>query len=147
MNSSQTLPSDDVAELERLLGLPVESSPNFVPTDVAVAVATGQIRGQLISAANDLGVGVREWARRLNVSPAAVSRQLRSEADLRVSTAVAMADALGLQWAFLLYDKSRFARTNSTYGWGGLVYNYGRAYVVIPPITGTASYVAEAVTY
>lgn len=43
-------------------------------------------------------VGVRELARKMKISPAAVSRQLRSEGDLRISTAVMLADALGRHW-------------------------------------------------
>lgn len=67
-----------------------------------IADLLGMIRGQLLAAAKEDGVSVREMARRLGVSAAAVSRQLRSYRDLRVSTAVLLARALKRHWSVRL---------------------------------------------
>lgn len=64
-----------------------------------IADALGSIRRQLLAAAKVEGVSVREMARRLGVSAAAVSRQLRSDHDLRVSTAVLLARTLKRHWS------------------------------------------------
>ena len=63
-----------------------------------IAGVLGTIRGQLLAAAKEDRVSTREMARRLGVSAAAVSRQLRSDRDLRVSTAVLLARALKRHW-------------------------------------------------
>ena len=67
-----------------------------------IAGALGTIRAQLLAAAREKGVSTREMARRLGVSAAAVSRQLRSDRDLRVSTAVLLARALDRRWSVQL---------------------------------------------
>ena len=67
-----------------------------------IARVLGTIRSQLLAAAKEQRVGTRELARRLGVSAAAVSRQLRSDRDLRVSTAVLLARALGRHWTLAL---------------------------------------------
>jgi DNA-binding transcriptional ArsR family regulator len=97
--SSPTLQCD--AELDTLLGGPVgELKPDL--SDIAIAVLTARARGEILAAAREAGVGVRELARRLGVSPAAVSRHLRSEGDMRLSTAALFACALGLEWRIRL---------------------------------------------
>lgn len=63
-----------------------------------IARVLGTIRRQLLAAAKEEGVSTREMARRLGVSAAAVSRQLRSDHDLRISTAVLLARALKRHW-------------------------------------------------
>ena len=68
----------------------------------AIAGVLGTIRAQLLAAAREQGVSTREMARRLGVSAAAVSRQLRSDRDLRVSTAVLLARALDRRWSVQL---------------------------------------------
>jgi DNA-binding transcriptional ArsR family regulator len=83
----------------------------FVPNhttagdDIDVASATRRIRAQLQAAAAKAGVGVRELAARLKVSPSAVSRHLRSDGDIRVSTAVLLAGALDMKWEMKLVAK------------------------------------------
>ena len=67
-----------------------------------IAGILGMIRAQLLAAAKAEGVSTREMARRLGVSAAAVSRQLRSDRDLRVSTAVLLARALNRRWSVQL---------------------------------------------
>jgi hypothetical protein len=95
-------PEDDDAALLALVGGKVTQAPQIDPSDLEVAVVVGRIRGQILAAAESEGIGVREIARRLKVSAAAVSRQLRSEGDMRVSTAVTLARALGQRWHFTL---------------------------------------------
>lgn len=68
------------------------------PAADAVVAALQRVRGLLLEAAQAKGVGVREIARRLNVSPAAVSRQLRADGDMRISTAAMLAHAIGQSW-------------------------------------------------
>jgi transcriptional regulator with XRE-family HTH domain len=96
------LPEDDEAALLALVGGKVAQVPLIEPADLEVAVGLGRVRGQILAAAKEEGVGVRELARRLKVSAAAVSRQLRSESDMRLSTAILLAHALGRQWHFAL---------------------------------------------
>jgi DNA-binding transcriptional ArsR family regulator len=77
--------------------------------DLAVAVVVGRARGLLQQAMSTAGVGVRELARRLKVSPSAVSRHLRSEGDMRLSTAVMLADGLDRRWELGLVEKQPHA--------------------------------------
>jgi DNA-binding transcriptional ArsR family regulator len=100
-NSSQ-IDANEEAELTALLGGPVESAPEVQEDDLGVAMLTARVRGEILAAVKEEGVGVRELARRLHVSPAAVSRHLRSEGDLRLSTASLFASALGREWSFQL---------------------------------------------
>jgi transcriptional regulator with XRE-family HTH domain len=93
---------DDNAALLALVGGEVTQAPQIDPTDLEVAVAVGRVRGQILAAANREGIGVREIARRMKISAAAVSRQLRSEGDMRVSTAILLARALKQRWYFSL---------------------------------------------
>jgi AcrR family transcriptional regulator len=93
--------SEEIAELGALLGGPVRKV-QVDPSDLAVAVLTGRARGEILAAAKEAGIGVRELARRLGVSAAAVSRHLRSEGDMRLSTAALFADALGYEWRLAL---------------------------------------------
>jgi AcrR family transcriptional regulator len=97
--SSATL--QELAELRDLLGGPVRKL-EVDHRDLAIAVLTGRARGEILAAAKEAGVGVRELARRLGVSAAAVSRHLRSEGDMRFSTAAIFADALGHEWRLAL---------------------------------------------
>ena len=100
MNTTE-MPLDEVAAI---LGGPVEPLvPD--PDELAVLLAVQRIRGLLLEAAQRDGVGVNQLASRLKVSPSAVSRVLRSEGDMRVSTAVLFALALGRQWVFTLSPK------------------------------------------
>jgi transcriptional regulator with XRE-family HTH domain len=102
MISSQMISQEDSNALAALLGGQVTSAPPFDPVDVQTAATVRDVRGQILAAANAQGVGVRELARRSNVSPSAVSRQLRSEGDMRFSTAVHFANVLSCRWHFLL---------------------------------------------
>ncbi len=85
------------AQLIALLGADA-ATPIRDPEAEDVAGVLGTIRAQLLAAAREEGVSTREMARRLGVSAAAVSRQLRSDRDLRVSTAVLLARALNRRW-------------------------------------------------
>jgi DNA-binding transcriptional ArsR family regulator len=102
-NLSQTdSPAPD--ELDEMLGHaagPIDVDER----DLAVAVLVGRARGLLLQAMATAGVGVRELARRLKVSPSAVSRHLRSEGDMRLSTAVMLADGLDQRWELSLTEK------------------------------------------
>jgi transcriptional regulator with XRE-family HTH domain len=95
-------PEDDEAALLSLVGGQVTQDPQIDPSDLEVAVAVGRVRGQILAAAKKEGIGVREMARRLKISASAVSRQLRSEGDMRFSTAILFARALGRRWRFSL---------------------------------------------
>lgn len=89
-------------ELTALTGGAFVPNPTYIGDDMAVATATRRIRAQLQAAAAKAGIGVRELANRLTVSPSAVSRHLRSEGDIRVSTAVLLAGAMGMRWEMTL---------------------------------------------
>jgi DNA-binding transcriptional ArsR family regulator len=95
-------PEDDDAALAALVGGKVTQAPQIDPSDLEVAVAVGRVRGQILAAAKKEGIGVREIARRLKISASAVSRQLRTEGDMRFSTAILFARALGWRWRFSL---------------------------------------------
>ena len=84
-------------ELIELLGAGI-AAPIRDEEAEEIAGVLGTIRGQLLAAAKVDRVSTREMARRLGVSAAAVSRQLRSDRDLRVSTAVLLARALKRHW-------------------------------------------------
>lgn len=56
------------------------------------------LRSHITAAMKQEKVSVRELARRLQVSPAAVSRQLSSEGPIYSTTAGALAAALGRRW-------------------------------------------------
>lgn len=78
----------------------------------SIAVLTGRIRGQLLEAISTDKVSLGELARRLRVSKSAVSRHLRGDGDLRISTAVLLAKALGRHWAITLRKDVPERRTN-----------------------------------
>jgi DNA-binding transcriptional ArsR family regulator len=108
------------AELDSLLGGKVgQLKRDF--DDTAIAVLTARARGEIVASAKQAGVGVRELARRLGVSAAAVSRHLRSEGDMRLSTAALFASALGLEWRIGLvrsgasHNEKRDARQELTF--------------------------------
>ncbi len=84
--------------------------PNIDPTELLIAAQVGHVRGQILAAMNDQNVGVRELARRLNVSASAVSRQLKSEGDMRISTAILLAYALEREWTMNLQNTINSAR-------------------------------------
>jgi DNA-binding transcriptional ArsR family regulator len=91
------------AELYAITGAPQIAAPSVVPdADFKIAHTTRSIRRQLKAAAESKGIGIRELAKRLGVSPPAVSRHLSSDGDLRISTAVLLADAMELEWKFSL---------------------------------------------
>lgn len=92
-------------ELAALTGGAFVPNHTVVADDMEVASATRRIRAQLQAAAAKAGLGVRDLAKRLKVSPSAVSRHLRSEGDIRVSTAVLLAGAMGMKWEMTLVAK------------------------------------------
>ena len=95
----------DPAKLDHELIAPVgtgAATPIRDPEAEDIADLLGTIRRQVLSAAQEDGVSTREIARRLGVSAAAVSRQLRSDHDLRVSTVVLLARALDRHWSLTL---------------------------------------------
>src|SRR6516162_10444928 len=116
--SKSSLPTPQCdADLDALLGGKVgELNPDLA--DTAIAVLTARTRGEIVTAASEAGVGVRELARRLGVSAAAVSRHLRSEGDMRLSTAALFADALGHEWRLGLVPLAapQHERRNSEHG-------------------------------
>ena len=87
------------AETARLFGgQVVEIHPEDDLLEVQLALRT--IRDHLLSVAERDGVGVNQLARRLDISPSSVSRFFSSDGDIRVSTAVLYARALGCYWDF-----------------------------------------------
>lgn len=103
---------NDDAALLALVGGEVAQAPQIDPSDLEVAVAVGRVRGQILAAAKKEGIGVREIARRLKISASAVSRQLRSEGDMRFSTAILFARALGRRWHFSLSPSDEVSDTD-----------------------------------
>ena len=117
MSKISSATPEEMAELRALLGGPVRRL-EVDHRDLAVAVLTGRARGEILAAAKEAGVGVRELARRLGISAAAVSRHLRSEGDMRLSTAALFADALGHEWRLGLVPLAapQHERRNSEHG-------------------------------
>jgi transcriptional regulator with XRE-family HTH domain len=72
--------------------------------ELEIQIALRTIRDHLLSAAEHDKVGVNQLAGRLHISPSAVSRLLGGDSDMRVSTAVLYARALGRRWDFVLTD-------------------------------------------
>jgi hypothetical protein len=88
---------------------PIETDPD----ELEVSLALQMVRGQLVDAAEEDKVGVTNLARRLHISPSAVSRTLGGESDMRVSTMVLYARALRRRWDFqLLEDPANLAHGN-----------------------------------
>lgn len=103
--SNSLSPLDDVdAKVRAELLQGGFDAPEIDPTELLTAAVSGCVRGQILAAMNEDHVGVRELARKLGVSPSAVSRQLRSEGDIRISTAVILAHALGREWKMILQN-------------------------------------------
>jgi hypothetical protein len=100
------------AELAEMFGgevQPVEVDAQ----EVEVGLALQSIRGQITDAAERAKVGTVKLAERLGIAPSAVSRYLGGEGDMKVSTAVLYARALGHRWHFsLLPDEACSARGN-----------------------------------
>lgn len=72
------------------------------PDELAVDLVLREIRDLIMCAAQEGGVGVNQLAKRLDIAPSSVSRFLGGEGDMRVSTAVLYARALGRVWDFSL---------------------------------------------
>ena len=70
--------------------------------EVEVSLALQALRAQLLEAAEKMHVGINQLSRRLHISPSAVSRFLGGEGDMKVSTAVLYARALGQRWGIFL---------------------------------------------
>lgn len=85
------------AELTAMFGGKAEAIETN-PDEIEVSLALQSIRKQLLEAADNDHVGVSQLARRLHISPSAVSRALSGESDMRISTAVLYARALGRRW-------------------------------------------------
>lgn len=109
---SEPLTPEETAEL---FGHPVEAAP-INERELQVVLALRHIRAQLAEASERDRVGVNELAGRLKVTPPVVSRMLRSDGDMRVSTAVLWADALNRTWDFVLRnpDKAPAGSNGST---------------------------------
>jgi transcriptional regulator with XRE-family HTH domain len=76
----------------------VKTIPTIDPEMREVSAIIAHVRALLAEATQRDRVGVTELARRLGVSKSAVSHQLRSDADMRIGTAVLFARALGRKW-------------------------------------------------
>ncbi len=97
------IPLPTESEMAELFGGRVEPvTPDA--DELAIDHALRTIRALLIETAAQQKVGNNELARRLDISPSAVSRMLRGEGDMRVSTAVLRARALGKVWDLRLRD-------------------------------------------
>jgi hypothetical protein len=109
MNSQNDLTPEEATEL---FGTPVEAAP---PDDeeMKLALFLRHIRALLAEAAHEEKVGVNELASRLSVSPSVVSRLLRSDGDMRVSTAFMWACALGREWNIDLHKPSAQAASTN----------------------------------
>ena len=96
---SNDLTSDmALSEMGLLLGGP--SLPNSVevdPDEQAVFEAVYGARRSLVRVMEHDGVGVNALSRRLGVSPSAASKMVSSESDMKISTVVLWARALGRQ--------------------------------------------------
>ncbi len=81
--------------------------------ELEVQIALRTIRDHLMATAERDKVGVNQLARRLSISPSAVSRFLGGDGDVRLSTAVLYARALGCRWDLhLRHDDACTARGN-----------------------------------
>ena len=70
--------------------------------ELEVSLALQSIRVQLLEVAEKAKVGTVQLAGRLGIAPSAVSRFLGGEGDMKVSTAVLYARALGHRWELFL---------------------------------------------
>ena len=78
-----------------------------------VAIFVGRVRGMVLSEMQRTGVTTSEMANRVGVSVSAVSRQLRSEGDMKASTAVILASALGKTLKLVWADASAATSTRA----------------------------------
>lgn len=91
----------EIAEMAALLG--GEVSEVYLDHDEqAVFEAAHEVRTLLHQQADQDNVTAAQLARRLAVSPSAVSRMLKNDGDIKLSTAVLWARALGQRWGFKL---------------------------------------------
>lgn len=104
--SHTSLPTDlpHPADFAFLGEVPLEI-PKADPVGRGLGALTQNMRGQLMAAMKADEVGVRDLGRALGISPSAVSRFLRSAGDLKISTAVLLAHALGRRWNVELVDR------------------------------------------
>ena len=86
-----------LADMQAEFGV-VDHLPKIDPAMREVAAVVAHVRALLAEATQQDKVGVTELAGRLGVSKSAVSHQLRSDADMRLGTAVLLARALGRKW-------------------------------------------------
>ncbi len=99
MSESET----DLSQAEIIEMFGGEAGPVEVNADeVEVSLALQALRAQLLEAAEKMHVGINQLSRRLHISPSAVSRFLGGEGDMKVSTAVLYARALGQRWGIFL---------------------------------------------
>lgn len=97
-----THPSDE--EMRELFGSPARAI-EVDEDELEIVLLCKHVRHELFERAMQLGVGVNDLARKLNVSPAVVSRFFSNEGDMRLSTAVLFARALDCEWTFTLKEQ------------------------------------------
>ena len=90
--------SDEILEIFGGEVQPIESDAQ----ELEVGLALHSIRNQLATTAAHANIGTVQLAKRAGVAPSAVSRFLSSEGDMKVSTAILYARALGHRWDFAL---------------------------------------------
>ncbi len=93
--------TDNKELLDAMGGAFVPKQP-IADADFDIASASRRVRAQIQAAFVERGFTVRRLAKKLDVTPAAVSRHLRSEGDIRISTAVLFARALDMHWEIKL---------------------------------------------
>lgn len=123
-NKSSDLSSEDLAAILAEMGPPA-GEPARNPEADAVVARLMQERALIRNAMALEGIGVRELAKRLKVSPAAVSRQLKDGKDMYIGTATILAHALGREFTIDLV-RSRHVPDTMT--------NYRTAPIVSPPL-------------
>ncbi len=96
--SDLVLTTEEIGDLFQGYAEPIRVNED----ELSISITLRSIRDALMSAAESDSVGVNQLAKRLDVSPSVVSRMLRSEGDMRVSTAVLCARALGRVWDLTL---------------------------------------------
>lgn len=101
MNSEASLSHEEAAEF---FGVAVEPVPPD-EQEIEIGIVLRTIRAMLVEAAQEEEVGNNQLASRLKISPSVVSRLLRSEGDMRVSSAVLCAHALGRSWSLNLHKR------------------------------------------
>lgn len=103
------IPPEGEAALNELAGGRIEKPLIVDAVDLMIASTARDVRGQILAEAQTQDVGVRELARRIGVSPSAVSRHLRAEGDFRISTAVIFANALNCNVRVTIQQRSQAA--------------------------------------